>query len=320
MSFKSVISAAALAVSLGVAAGSANASMVLTAAGTAENFTLSTFASGFPTTGFCCGPLGIAFPNSGGVLVTDYPGNVRLFATDADGQLASSAPVGQFYGNSNAVGLAKAGGNIYMTQQGNQDLVRISDTGTFISTVATGLGFATGIAANPTNGHLYVSNVGGTIWDINPGVSVTALITGINADGLSTDGTTLYGAANGHILGYNIATHAQVFDSGNVGDVDGTALGTGVLAGKIYGNTNSGNVIEVDLASLAVTTIASGGSRGDFVTVDPNGSLLLTQTDSIVRLTPPSGGGFVGQTPEPASIALLGLGLAGLGFTRRRKR
>ena len=60
------------------------ATPILTLAGTTAGFTLSQFADEFPTTGICCGPLGIAFPTSGGVMVSDYPGNVRVFATDAD--------------------------------------------------------------------------------------------------------------------------------------------------------------------------------------------------------------------------------------------
>jgi hypothetical protein len=40
--------------------------------------------------------------------------------------------------------------------------------------------------------------------------------------------------------------------------------------------------------------IASGGTRGDFVSVDPNdGTLLLTQSSNIVRLHPPTEASFV---------------------------
>src|SRR5262245_1484769 len=42
--------------------------MALTPAGASE-FTLSTFVDNFPTTGFCCGPLGIAFPTTGGAVM-----------------------------------------------------------------------------------------------------------------------------------------------------------------------------------------------------------------------------------------------------------
>ena len=109
------------------------------------------------------------------------------------------------------------------------------------------------------------------------------------ADGLSLsgDGLTLYAAVGGHILGFDTTTKAQVFDSGLITGLDGTALGTGPLAGKIYGNTNNGELWEVDLATSNQTLIASGGSRGDLVAVDPNNAtLLLTQTDRILRVSP----------------------------------
>ena len=80
----------------------------------------------------------------------------------------------------------------------------------------------------------------------------------------------------------------MVFDSGAIsGGVDGIALGKGPVAGNLFVNTNGGTVVEVNLATAAQTLIASGGSRGDFVTVDPNnGTLLVTQSDRIMRLVP----------------------------------
>src|SRR5262249_44638607 len=98
------------------------------------------------------------------------------------------------------------------------------------------------------------------------------------------------------------------------GVVDGSALGSGVLAGNLFVNTNGGTVVEVNLTTLAQTLIASGGSRGDFVTADPlDGSLLLTQTDRVLRLTAPPGGGFVTPSvPEPAGLTLFGIGALSL--------
>ena len=115
------------------------------------------------------------------------------------------------------------------------------------------------------------------------------------ADGLAFDPSAgiLYAALNNvaggfRVRGFDIITKAVVFDSGPVAGVpDGIALGKGPAAGDLFINTNGGTLIEVKLASQAQTVIATGGSRGDFVTVDPsNATLLVTQSDRIMRLTP----------------------------------
>src|SRR5437899_2711927 len=74
------------------------AALTLTPAGTGQGFSLSTFASGFPTfdngrPGFFDGPFGIGFPAGGAVLVLDVFGDMRRFPTDTDGQNAGSVPV-----------------------------------------------------------------------------------------------------------------------------------------------------------------------------------------------------------------------------------
>jgi hypothetical protein len=137
---------------------------------------------------------------------------------------------------------------------------------------------------------------------------------GVDADGLTVagDGRTLYAAVlREHLLGFDLATKAQVFDSGTISFVDGPALGTGSLAGRIFANVSDGTVWEVDLATSAQTLIATGGSRGDLVAVDPSdGTLLLTQTDRILRLhgPPPCGKfGVASLQLRPASdTALVG--------------
>lgn len=293
----------------------ASAQLTLTPAGVARNLDLTTFVSGFPSSSGI-GPLGIAFPSGGGVMVTDYAGTVQSFA-NVDGQAAGSAPVLANFGFRNAIALATSGSHIYMTQQNNNAVVELNADGTFNRNVLTGFGNATGIVTNPANGHLFVSTYSnGALIDLNPITGTFTTLAPVSADGLSisADGSVVYAAVtNGHIIGYNSTTGAPVFDSGFIGGgIDGTALGAGLLAGNIYVNINNGTVVEVNMVTLAQTVIASGGSRGDFVTVDPtDNSLLITQTDRIIRIH----GEFV---PTPGVGALLGVGLVATGRRRRR--
>ena len=269
-------------------------SLTLTAAGLADGFGLSTFATGFPSSG-SIGPLGVAFPDTGGVLVSDYPGNLRLFPTDTDGQNAASiTPINNF-GGSNALGLGQLDGNLYLSQQAAGDVVQLINNGASTQVVVSGIPGATALLADPFNNLLYVNGGSGAIYAVDPVAKTANVFQNIAADGLSLspDGTTLYAAIRGgafgsHVLGFDITTKATVFDSGAIsGGVDGIALGYGPVAGNLFVNTNGGTIVEVNLATAAQTLIASGGSRGDFVAVDPNdATLLVTQSDRIMRLVP----------------------------------
>jgi hypothetical protein len=266
--------------------------LTVTAAGRAAGFSLTTFATGFPVVSNI-GPLGMVFPASGGVLVSDSSGNVRRFLSDTDGQNAATVPPvsGASSGAGTTSGLARVGANLYLMMSGLNHIAQINDDGTLRNVMAKGTA-PLGVAVNPVNGHLFVSSFNSKIYDVNPVTGSASVFLNVSADGLAFDPTSgiLYAAARGNtrVEGFNVTTKALVYDSGTIpGGPDGIALGTGPVAGNLFVNTNGGTVVEVKLATAAQTVIASGGSRGDFVTVDQNnGTLLLTQSDRIMRLIP----------------------------------
>jgi hypothetical protein len=270
--------------------------LALTPAGAAAGFSLSTFASGFPSYyaggGTYEGPIGVAFPNDGTVLATDANGLVYRFPSHADGQVASAATAS--YGYANAAALAQTSNAIYMGQVANGRVVAINPDGS-LNRVVANIPDTTGIAVNPANGHLFVSDLISTIWDVDPGTGGRTAFAHGAFDGVATDGITLYGASlfTGSVIGFNISNPSLPVTYAVDANPDGIALGTGSLAGNLFVNTNYGNVWEVNVTTHATTLIASGGSRGDFVTVDLDGTLLLTQSTTIERLHPPAGGGFL---------------------------
>lgn len=313
------------AIALATAAGGAQAAAALTSTASSQGYTLSTFVGSIPASGFCCGPVGLTNTTGGNIMIGDYgTGQIRVFS-DVDGQTwTSGTAAATAYGTNNVAGLTVLGSTFYAARQGSGQVVTIDAAGNQLAAIAS-IPFATGVVGDAATNRVYVSN-GGSVFALNPATNAVTTFVNQPADGLaiSNDGSILYMAVNtGHLLGFNTSTSAQVFDSGFIpGGIDGAAFGSGTLAGNVFVNTNDGHLVQVNLSTLAQTTLVAGGSRGDFVTVDANnGTLLFTQTDNVLRLTAPNGGGFgPSPVPEPETYSMLLGGLGLLGFMARRRR
>jgi hypothetical protein len=68
----------------------------------------------------------------------------------------------------------------------------------------------------------------------------------------------------------------------------GYVLAGGInVSNNLFVNTWHGNLIRIDTNNgNAVSTVASGGSRGDFVTVGADGCLYATQSDRVEKMSP----------------------------------
>ena len=318
----------------------AKANLILNAAGIADGFSVTTFASGLPSSGgaFAQGPFGttVVANGSGGynVLVEDYANATLYVFNDSDGQTPGSALLTRSFGPT-ANGFATLNGVAY---GGNGfSYGSFSSTGVFTPLSIAGLPQPLwGLAADSATGELIASTFGGGLIAINPTANtfrtINASLSSIDGISVSPDGQTVYIEISGGVKAYNVHTGALIQTLAAPGGLyapDGTGVisSSNFLNGQVVINDNYGNLYLADPVAHTITLIGSNANeRGDYTSPDfSNGTLLLVYSDQVARLScglgcsigsgpPPS------AVPEPSSVLLISTGLAGLiGACVRRK-
>lgn len=275
----------------------------------AAGFAFSNFATNF-SSGGCQGPIGLAFDSSGNLYAEDTFGNELYRFGPQGGSAGASTLAGTVTGNNARISGMAFGrdGELYAGEYCG-DMVQLDPaTGAVVRTVVANsstMPCPTGVAIDPLSGDLFASNVGGGIITriADPsgasGSPTPSIYSHASADGISfaPDGTLYLAGTDGCI--YSL----PATDSGGTppltttkiacipGGPDGIAVEPApdsTHAQALFVNTNSGTIVELSNLGAATptqTTVFSGGSRGDFVTVGPDGCMYATQTDRIIRLT-----------------------------------
>ena len=275
--------------------------------GTAANgYAVSTFASGFVYSSSCIGPIGLAFDPQGNLLVGNYTTGLLYRFSPQGGSADPGHVIGDPYNSAGLEGLVfGADGSLYSTG-------RYGGACSILNAVAqidpqTGQdvrnlnapGCPTGIAVDPLSGDLFISSGYGGIYRLSNYASGAGTLTNysnVAADGMTfaQDGT-LYASDNGNgvvysITGTNSPTPGVATPIASVQGTDGITLITNPANPAlpyVVVNSNNGDIVKIDQTTspATLTTIYSGGSRGDFVTVGPDACMYATQTDRVIKIT-----------------------------------
>ncbi len=251
---------------------------------------LSVFADRFPYGGKIIYVNGIAFPATGGVLISTSDGRMRRFARDEDGQIGDIATTTSVERGGI---MARAGNQVYMWTSG---IHRLDDNGNLQSR-ATGVvaGFG-GIAGY--GGSLFVA--ADTIFELDLAGRTRNIVLPTNGSpgwrgaDVSPDGTLFLTADRERLMVFRISDGQMVYRSPVVADVslsrtiEACLFGRGAFAGTFLVVNSQGELVQVDQASGRQTLLVTGISRGNIVQ-DPNGSILIMNFQVIHRLIATNG-------------------------------
>ncbi|MFZ0679652.1 hypothetical protein [Candidatus Binatus sp.] len=284
----------------------------------------SDFITGFPTcpdvfdTIETEGPIGLLF--DGAYFFVDDPCNGTTYRFAADGGSASTPDA--LVANGLITGLTLKGGVYYgngstspVFDPTTSGLYKFDPTTLSTTLVANLPVVPFGLAGQPGTTNLWVGDLIGLYAVANPDSGSPSVIDVTNAacfDGISftDDGTRFYSAVCGTTLvfAYDFTTStsftvdtthpAMACDASETDCTDQGTDGTAValsnttlsginVSNNVFVNSHDGTLVRIDVNNgNAVSVVASGGSRGDFVTVGPDNCLYVTQSDRIEKMSP----------------------------------
>jgi len=313
-------------------------SCVTTPPAAASGFSLTPFANGFVARNFffgninftgCPGAGNPTFSASGDVFVADFPTG-DLYKFGSNGGAVSSANklsnLGPTFGNL-VYGLD---GSLYATQFSPSTIEQIDPaTGAVLRTVASGFTCPSGLAVDPLSGDLFFDDActgGGSdnpsVWRIhNPSsasstVTVYATLPGTPGGGIAfAPNGTLYVVASAlnnvnmpivKIAGTNTPSPPAtttlsgiVSDNGSI--TIGAAQSNGEAQSLLVHTAGALKLIDITTNPFTTTTLANGTINTGVI--GPDGCLHASAQDTILKLTPNSGGcGFNPTNPSPTLV------------------
>lgn len=266
----------------------------------APGYTVTTFASGFRTD-LCFAPFGLAFDQQGDLIAANRAtGFLYRFgplggAADPGHQI-NAAPIA---GRPTGLAFAKDG-RLYATLIDGAAVVELDPvTGAVVRTVATVFN-PLALATDPVSGDLFVGTFEGVQrlagFANGPG-TLTPYYAALFTDGIAfaADGT-LYVKSGccpdfvARVGGTSAPDSGQVTIVAFVDEGDGIAIEPNPADPSkpfLYVNGTNGTLTRIDTTAAPATTssVFTGGSRGDFVAVGPDGCLYATQTDRVLKVT-----------------------------------
>ena len=295
-------------------------------------FTGESFATGFVQSGANIGPVAIVVFPDGSALVSGGPDRDQLFSFTAEGGQATTPLATEPYPIYDMA--LDASGRLWATTGGGPLVQLDPQTGAVLGRYGDSL--TQSLAVQPGTGLIYVSS-GGGIEVFNPATQGFTPFSSLRVGSLAfaPDGTLW--AATWPQDTTDIVAFVQQTPGPNpitkvyspqlmlqlATDVDSIAFGLAgtTLAGLLFishddeAQPGAGTELTmVDLATLRTVAIATGGTRGDEITTNALGQVLLSQSHEVDVLSPVQAPRVAGSNPPDGSIVDLPLGTIRIAF------